>query len=405
MFGVIEQLRELVGSYRDAMAELTAKLIAIDTENPLGRGYKKCLDIIGEALEALGFWSQIEPVPGGDVDSSHPRFWLRSGLGEGERAVYFHGHVDVVPADDPSQFEPRVTDDTIFGRGSTDMKGGLVSMIYAMKALSEAGVVLDGKLALRIVPDEETGGTLGSRALAELGQLAGDDAVTMFTAEPTGGTIWHASRGAITCRIKVKGLPSHVGLQYRGVNAFEKMLTVAAALSGLKDEVEQRVTSYPLEPEQARHSILMIGGEASGGRNFNVVPECFTFTVDRRINPEEDFDTERERLLEVVRSAAENVDVEVDVFQEARPAAVSETHPAARVLARAIEDVRGTPARFELCPGILEIRFYAERGVPAFAYGPGLLTVAHGPKEFIKRRDLEDVAVVYALTAARLLSP
>jgi len=45
MFGVIEQLRELVGSYRGAMAELTAKLVAIDTENPPGRGYKKCLDI------------------------------------------------------------------------------------------------------------------------------------------------------------------------------------------------------------------------------------------------------------------------------------------------------------------------------------------------------------------------
>ena len=182
------------------------------------------------------------------------------------------------------------------------------------------------------------------------------------------------------------------------------MLGVAGALRGLKDEIEQRVTTYPLEPEQARHSILMMGGETSGGRNFNVVPERFTFTVDRRVNPEEDFDTERERLLEVVRTAAEDVDVEGDVFQEARPAGVSETHPAARTLARAIVDVRGTPARFELCPGILEIRFYAERGVPAFAYGPGLLFVAHGPKEFIKRRELEDVAVVYALTAARLLA-
>ena len=183
------------------------------------------------------------------------------------------------------------------------------------------------------------------------------------------------------------------------------MLAVAAALSGLKDEVEQRVTTYPLEPEQARHSILMMGGETSGGRNFNVVPERFTFTVDRRINPEENFDTERQRLLEVVHSAAENIDVEMDVFQKARPAGVSETHPAARPLASVIEDVRGTPAPFELCPGILENRFYAQLGVPAFAYGPGLLSVAHGPKEFVKRRDLEEVAVVYALLAARLLAP
>lgn len=76
----------------------------------------------------------------------------------------------------------------------------------------------------------------------------------------------------------------------------------------------------------------------------------------------------------------------------------------ATVLREAIAAVHGEPAPFELCHGIVEIRFYAERGAPAFAYGPGLLAVAHGSKEFIKRRDLENVATVYALTAARLLS-
>ncbi len=400
---MIEQLRSLVHEHRDAMAALTAKLVAIDTENPPGRGYEHCLRVLGDELEALGLDARIEPVPGGDADPEHPRYWLRSELGAGRRTVYFHGHIDVVPADDPSQFDPRVTDDTIFGRGSTDMKGGLVSMIYAMKALQDVGVKLDGRVVLQVVPDEETGGALGSRALADRALLVGDDAVAMLTAEPTGGVVWHASRGAITCRITVRGRPSHVGLQYRGVNAFEKMLAVASRLRQLKDEVEQRVTTYPLEPEAARHSILMMGGETSGGRNFNVVPDRFAFTVDRRINPEEDFGIERGRLVEAVHSAAQDVDV--DVFQEARPAGVSEKHPAARALAHSIEEVRGAPAPFELCPGILEIRFYAERGVPAFAYGPGLLSVAHGPKEFIKRRDLEDVAVVYAVTAARLLAP
>ena len=58
----------------------------------------------------------------------------------------------------------------------------------------------------------------------------------------------------------------------------------------------------------------------------------------------------------------------------------------------------------ELCPGILEIRFYAEKGIPAFAYGPGLLSVAHGPNEFVMRRVLEECAVVYGLAALRLLS-
>ena len=400
MFQVIEQLRKAIASRRDEMAELTSELVAIDTENPPGRNYERCLRFLGEKLEGLGFEAHIGRIDNGDADREHPRYWLRSTLGDSGPTVYFHGHIDVVPAQSRDQFEPKMTDETIYGRGSTDMKGGLVSMIYAMWALRELGVPLSGRIALQVVPDEETGGARGSRALSDLGLLVGDDAVAMLTAEPTGGIVWHACRGAITCRIAARGRQSHVGLQYRGVNAFEKMLPVAHALRDLKAEVEQRVTEYPIEPDAARRSILMMGGEIEGGVNFNVVPESFSFTVDRRINPEEDFDTEKRRLLETIDAS-----VSVDVFQEARPAGVSETDPAAVALAEAIAEVRGEPAPFELCPGMLEIRFYIERGIPALAYGPGLLSVAHGPKEFLKRRDLEDVAVVYALTAARLLSP
>ena len=399
---MLEQLKQAVASRRDEMAELTAALAAIDTENPPGRAYERCIRFLGDRLGALGFESRIEPVPGGDANPEHPRFWLRAALGESGPTVYFHGHYDVVPAQSRDQFTPRVTEDTIFGRGSTDMKDGLVSMIYAMWALTEIDAPLNGRIALQVVPDEETGGALGSHALNERGLLTGKDAVAMITAEPTGGVVWHACRGAITCRVTVRGRPSHVGLAYRGINAFEHMLAVTDGLRALQREVHERLTSYPIEPEDARRSILMMGGEVSGGANFNVVPESVTFSVDRRINPEEDFDTEKKRLLEAIHST--DGDIDVDLFQEAHPASVTESDPAAAVLGEVIAEVRGGPAPFELCPGILEIRFYAERGIPAFAYGPGLLSVAHGPTELIKRRDLENVATVYALTAARLLS-
>jgi succinyl-diaminopimelate desuccinylase len=56
-----------------------------------------------------------------------------------------------------------------------------------------------------------------------------------------------------------------------------------------------------------------------------------------------------------------------------------------------------------MCPGLLETRFYAERGVPALAYGPGLLAVSHGPREFVKISRMVECAKIYALTAARML--
>ncbi len=285
------------------------------------------------------------------------------------------------------------------------MKGGLVSMIYAIRALEDLGIRPNGRIALRVVPDEETGGAFGSRTLCDRGLLFRDDACAMLTAEPTGGVVWNASRGALTYRVRVRGRTSHVGLQYRGSNAFEKSLPLLAALSRIKEDVESRATRHPLEPEGARRSILMMGGEVRGEQNFNVVPESFSFTVDRRLNPEEDFDEEKRRLLEAFDSArAEGMDLEIECIQEARPAGIDSEHAAARAIADSVEEVTGSRPALELCPGILEIRFYAEKKIPAFAYGPGLLSVAHGPNEFVKRKDLEDCAVVYALAALRLMA-
>jgi succinyl-diaminopimelate desuccinylase len=95
--------------------------------------------------------------------------------------------------------------------------------------------------------------------------------------------------------------------------------------------------------------------------------------------------------------------IEVEVIQEGRASGSDERGPVGRALAESILEITGRPARFELCPGLLEIRFYAERGVPAFAYGPGLLSVSHGPDEFVPIDRIVECAQIYALTATRLL--
>src|SRR6266704_2888808 len=188
----------------------------------------------------------------------------------------------------------------LFGRGACDMKGGIVSMLYAILALKECGVELDGKIDLVLVPDEETGGARGSARLAQRGIL-GRNGVGMLLAEPTSGVVWNANRGAISLRVQVLGKSANVGLQHQGENAFERMHCIVQRLQQLKQEAEQRITSLNVGAGQARNSILMLGGQSGGGTNFNVVPETCWFTIDRRINPEESLAKEKARLFDVLK--------------------------------------------------------------------------------------------------------
>lgn len=397
--------RFIIAEHQQSWIDFTKALIEIPTENPPGAGYRACADLLAHKLAELGLaYTLLEvPAPSSAHPSSEPGYCLLSSYGVGEHTLYFHGHYDVVPASDPAQFRPFLEGDKLFGRGSSDMKGGLAAMMAAIQAIKESGIRLHGTIGLTMVADEETGGQRGSQYLVDQG-LLGHQGIGMLTAEPTDGAVWNANRGAISLRVRVKGNPAHVGLHYQGVNAFEQMLIVANTLADYKRDIAQRQTRFRIEPEAARSSILLLGGQCSGGSNFNVVPAECSFTVDRRINPEEDLAEEKQRLLALFDQLKEQgIDLEIEVFQEAPSSGVSETHPLAQTLARTIATVTGNSPVFQLCPGLLETRWYAQRRIAAFAYGPGLLTVAHGPHEYIPVKNIAQSALIYALTAVQLL--
>jgi acetylornithine deacetylase/succinyl-diaminopimelate desuccinylase-like protein len=73
------------------------------------------------------------------------------------------------------------------------------------------------------------------------------------------------------------------------------------------------------------------------------------------------------------------------------------------ILSRHVASLTGKEPAFEMSAGLLEARFYAAYGVAAFAYGPGLPTVSHGPNEFVPIRNIAQCAAIYALTAAEVL--
>ena len=379
------------------MVQFASDLIRIASENPPGAGYSECAALIADRLDGMGLHvSTMNPSGVGPC--------VAGSTGEGGRALYFSGHYDVVPAQDRSQFDPDLRKNNLHGRGAADMKGGVAAMAYAIRALRMSGVELRGRVISISVPDEETSGPNGTVSLVKAG-LIERDAIGMLTMEPTGGIVWNANRGVISARVVVRGKPAHVGLHFRGVNAFRGMLTVARLFEELEAEISTRVTGLNIEPELARRSVLLLGGAFEGGLNFNVVPERVVFTIDRRPNPEEDFDAEREALFRVVeRARSLGVDCDIEVFQEGRSAATDAGGDLGRALAGSISQVTGKSPRFELCPAVLETRHYAALGIPAMAYGPGLLSVSHGPHEFVSVGKLVDCAQVYALTALELLA-
>jgi succinyl-diaminopimelate desuccinylase len=380
---VSSRLRERLSER--AMLDLTKRLIAIASENPPGNHYEECACTLFDELVRLGF-----------DDVRREGSCVLASAGTAPRTLYFSGHYDVVPAQSRDQFQPRVEGANLFGRGSSDMKSGLAAMIHAAAAARDEGLLKTGRIGIVLVPDEETAGPRGSRDLEARG-LLGKDGIGMLTPEPTGGVIWNANRGAISLRATLHGKAAHVGRQFEGVNAFERAVPAMARLLEIKKEVEFRETQYNIAPDAARKSILMLGGRVEAGTNFNVTPNFCSFTIDRRINPEETLEEEKRRL----RDALEGF--EIDTLQEEPAAATPARDRLGIVLSRQIASLTGREPAFEMCPGLLETRFYAARGLPAYAYGPGLLTVSHGPKEFVPIPNIAQCAAIYALTAAEML--
>lgn len=397
----IAELQAWLDGRADEMATWLEALVRIPTENPPGRGLAGCAEALRDVMERLGFSPElIELAPTGTLEG--PTI-VRGAVGSGDALIYYHGHFDVVPAQSPSQFEPERRDGKIIGRGSADMKGGLVSMLYGAAAAKELGLLDGCRIVFHFVCDEETGSAAGSGHLREA-ELIDPEAVAMLTAEPTGGVIWHACRGAITLRVRTHGREAHVGYVHQGINAFEHMIRIAQPLTTLSHELLEKRTSFPVESEAAGGSMLVVGGQAGAGAGFSAVPGSAWFSIDRRFNPEEELDQELKRLTDMVTEAAgaAGAKVDIDVLQRQPSGSTDQAHPAAQTLARCIDAVEDAAPTFQLCPGVLETRWYSQLGIPAFAYGGGRLEISHGPDEYIDEAAMRRCAAVYALFAARI---
>jgi acetylornithine deacetylase/succinyl-diaminopimelate desuccinylase-like protein len=274
-------------------------------------------------------------------------------------------------------------------------------MLYGAAAARELGLLDRRRIVFHLVCDEETGSSMGSGHLRAHGMID-PQAVAMLTPEPTGGVVWHACRGAITAKVSVAGREAHVGLRHQGDNAFQRLTAVATPLLDFADQLLDERTDLAVDGPDARGSMMVVGGALGAGANFNVVPGSAWFSIDWRFNPERTLEAELARLQERIDTAAVTAEAEVSVeFLQQAPASVTAIDdPQAVRLSGCVEQVEGTAPSFQVCPGVLETRWYNQLGIPAFAYGGGRLDISHGPNEFIDEDAMRRCAVVYGLFAA-----
>lgn len=136
-----ERVSRIVRNNHERIVSPLSDLIAVPTENPPGKSYRECVDYLSERLNEWHIAHHIVSVPNGDF----PRFSIIGTYGEGEDSLHLHGHYDVVPAHSSEQFQPLVREDSIFGRGSSDMKSGLITILFTLLTIKELGVKLKGR--------------------------------------------------------------------------------------------------------------------------------------------------------------------------------------------------------------------------------------------------------------------
>jgi acetylornithine deacetylase/succinyl-diaminopimelate desuccinylase-like protein len=398
---------------RQTAIELLEELVAVPSVNPPGNQYYECALLLAERLRDRDLQPHLAAVPRHELERlglppDRPRPALIAVLGKdhpGAPTLHFHGHYDVVPADNESAFRLRIRGDEAWGRGTAYMKGGLVSLLLALEALKPVEQKLAGRILLSIVPDEITGGDAGTAHLFRCGALP-ENSLGMLSPEPTGGVIWNGNRGAISQLLTVGGQAAHVAVQHQGRNAFEGLLDLGCMLREVKALVESRRFGNETSADPQPPSVLLLGGMSRSGTNFSVVPESASFTIDRRFDPRESQEAvaqELEDLYQRFRDAGWTLDVR---YLQSGAASLT---PADLPLTRTLQEVVGltignTPA-LALCPGILESRFFLERGTPGLAYGPGSLHLSHTPDERVSMDSILTVARVYARTAWALLGP
>jgi acetylornithine deacetylase len=324
--------------------------------------------------------------------------------GEGQPALVLQGHVDVVPTGDLAKWEggapftPRLVGSTLHGRGTCDMKAGLIANLAVVRALQRAGVRLARPLAVHCVVGEEDGGLGAFATLAR-----GHTGETAIITEPTSGKVIIANAGALTFRMEIAGRAAHSATRQEGVSVMEVFWPVFEAIRRLEARrnrtppaiFDHNVLPYPIEV-----------GTVRAGDWPSSVPDLLVAQGRMGVQLDEDPADARAAFEEAVRTTDHP-------WLRANPPAVSWSggqfasgrlvagHPLVDEITRAVVDITGRTPAVGAAPYGSDLRLYTAAGIPSLHYGPGDVRFAHAPREQVDLEELRAAIRALALLAVR----
>ena len=319
---------------------------------------------------------------------------VRKGSGGG-KSIMLNAHVDTVDPGDPSfwTYGPHsghVDGDLLYGRGSCDMKGGLVTYLAALDALQAAGIELAGDVQIASTVGEEDG---GFGALGTI--LRGHRADAVLITEPTKLAAIVAQGGSAVCRLTVTGKSAHGAMRNSGVSAIEKFIPIFQDLMAFEAERNEQL-SHPLY-DHMENKIPISFGTLHAGDWQSTVPE--TLVAEGRVGllPGEDMKDFQEQVRQRIMAVAEADPWMRDhppklewVSGQFSPAETKPDEPFPQAVIGAHERVTGEKPSIEGAPYGADMRLFIEiGGMPCLMYGAGDVVVAHQNDEHISITDLQ----------------
>ena len=334
----------------------------------------------------------------------------RIGSEEGPRLV-FNGHMDTIDVGDRlmwrhDPYAGLVRDGVLYGRGASDMKGGLAAMIHAAGALVPLREQLQGSLYVVGVVQEEPCEGLAMRHVVE---QEGVRPTWVVLGEATNLQICRGQRGRMEMEVIVRGRSCHAAAPERGVNAIYEVARFVFGMQLLAPQL-------PNDSFLGRGTIAATGVRSEAGSH-NVIPDCCVTHIDRRLTIGE---TETKALTEIRRiltREAIQAEVRVPFYRsisytgfEAEGRKVfpywitPDDDPLLRQTAATIENVLGYLPRLGRWDFSTDgVYTMGVAGIPTIGFGPGEERHTHTVEDQVRLADVYAAAQVYAQLALRML--